>query len=280
NNIINHNVIDSVGNYAIRMDGKSSLCEANVASNALLTHNDGALIYCWGLDSSFTHNNIIRNNIVRNSHGNLSGSPKSKLINVGIYIDNNANHISVENNTVEGTQIGILFNSMSFNNKAIKNTVFDNMSAISFSEYHQNLPIYGTDIYENILIGVDYEQKTLNLKSYVHPVIDPGIIENNFHYNPKDPFFVKYLSTYENFRRQDEMNLKAWREKGYDINGATVDPSLIKSGYKIPEIFTNTGDDSLAITLDGEWINLEGKRIRKLVVEPFSSQVLLKKQEE
>ncbi len=276
-NVIRHNRIDSVGNYAIRMDGVYSSCEYNVVSNALLTHNDGALIYCWGLDSSFTHHNIIKNNIVSFSHGNLTGSPKTHLINAGIYVDNNANHIKLENNTVTGTQIGILFNSLSFNNKAINNTLFDNTEGISFSEFHPGKPIYGTEISQNIMIGVDYEQKSLHLKSYVHPEIDPGKIDGNFHYNPRDPFVIKYLTTHTNFRRQDEMNLEAWQAKGYDINGSTLDETAIQSDFTVPGLFVNPSDSLLTIELSGEYINLKEERTKKLVIEPFSSQILLKK---
>jgi hypothetical protein len=279
NNTIRYNIIDSLGNYGIRMDGKHSVCESNIVSNALLTHNDGALIYCWGLDSSFTHHNIIRNNIVSHSHGNLDGSPKTNLINAGIYIDNNANHITVSNNTVTGTQIGILFNSLSFNNKAIANTLFDNAAGISFSEFHQGSPIYGTEILDNILIGVDYEQKSLHLKSYVHPVMDPGKIDNNFHFNPRDPFMVKYLTTHTNFRRQDEMNLMSWREKGHDLNGSTVQESFIQSGFIVPRLFVNKKASKLKIDLKKNFINLNGQKTSTLIIEPFTSRVLLENED-
>lgn len=276
NNVIRENIIDSIGNYGIRMDGKNSICEYNIVSNALLTFNDGALIYCWGLDSTFTYSNTIRNNIVKYSHGNLDGSPKDQLINVGIYIDNNTNHINVENNTVIGTQIGILFNSLSYNNTARLNTLFNNASGIGFSEFHKGRPIYGTSVKDNILIGIDYEQYSVFPKSYVHSTLNPGFIDGNFHYNPMVYFIAKYLTTHDEFRRQDEMSFEMWQKKGFDAHGHTVSRELLDEGYSLPELFVNESNRVKKIPLTGNYKYLNGESIKQLSIEPFSSIVLLK----
>jgi parallel beta-helix repeat protein len=276
-NIIRKNRIDSVGNYAIRMDGSNSICEYNIVSNGLLTFNDGALIYCWGMDSTFTNHNIIRNNIVSRSHGNLSGSPKKQLINVGIYIDNNVNNVVVENNTISKTQIGILLNSLSYNNKATNNILFDNTYGISLSEYHPGHPIFGTEIKNNTIVGINYNQRTFFLKSYVHKSMNPGIIDDNISYNPKVEFLINYLTTYESFRRKEEMSFYEWQKRGFDINGKHIEANTNLEHKKQPEHLINFGISPKVVDLPKyNYSDFSGKKIESIKIPPYSSVVVLR----
>lgn len=279
NNTIRFNKVDSVGNYAIRMDGIQSICEYNIVSNGLLTFNDGALIYCWGMDSSFTNHNVIQHNLVTKSHGNLTGSPKSQLINVGIYIDNNVNNVIVRNNTITETQIGILFNSLSHSNKALNNVLYNNTSGICFSEYHQGYPIYGMEVKNNIIIGIGYDQRTIYSKSYVHNTLAPGIIDSNFHYNPKVDFLINSITTFETFRRDEEMSLYEWQKRGFDKNGYTFSFDNLENNQKAyPEHLINYEDSVREIIFEnGNYYNTSGQPIKSIKIPPLSSAIVLRK---
>lgn len=277
-NIIRHNRVDSVGNYAIRMDGKNSLCEYNYVSNGLLTFNDGALIYSWGMDSTFSRNNIIQHNIATKTHGNLDGTPNSHLINIGIYIDNNVNNVIVRNNTVTKTGIGILFNSLSFENQAHNNILYDNTSGISFTEYHKGQPIYGMEVKNNVIVGLDYDHRGIYSKSFVHTSLNPGIVDSNFYYNPLVEFFINAITTHETFRRDEEMSFSEWQKRGFDRNGKTISPNLLSGNKYLPEHFVNHEHSEKVVYLNGyQYFNLSEEPIESIRIPPFSSVIVLRK---
>lgn len=278
NNIIRKNRVDSVGNYAIRMDGKNSLCEYNHVSNGLLSFNDGALIYSWGMDPTFSNHNIIQNNIVTKTHGNMKGTPHDHLISIGIYIDNNVNNVIVRNNTVTHANMGILFNSKSFENQAHNNILFDNTSGISFSEYHKGEPIYGMEVKNNTIVGLDYDDRALYSKSFVHSSLDPGVIDSNFYYNPKVEFFINAITTYETFRRDEEMSLKEWQKRGFDLHSETIDNNGSTQRNYSPQHFINYEYEAKEIPLDDgyQYFNLSEEPITSVSIPPFSSVVVLR----
>ncbi len=277
-NVIRKNRVDSVGNYAIRMDGKNSLCEYNYVSNGLLTFNDGALIYTWGMDSTFSRNNIIQHNIATKTHGNLDGTPNSHLINIGIYIDNNVNNVIVRNNTVTNTGIGILFNSLSYENQASNNILFNNTSGMSFTEYHKGQPIYGMEVKNNIIVGLDYDHRGIYSKSFVHTSLNPGIVDSNFYYNPKVEFFMNAITTYESFRRDEEMSFSEWQKRGFDQNGKTISPAQLSGKNYLPEHFINNDHSQKVVDLeDYQYFNLSEEPIDCIHIPPFSSVIVLRK---
>jgi hypothetical protein len=277
-NLIRHNRVDSVGNYAIRMDGKNSLCEYNYVSNGLLTFNDGALIYSWGMDSTFSRNNIIQHNIATKTHGNLDGTPNSHLINIGIYIDNNVNNVIVQNNTVTETGIGILFNSLSFENQAHNNILFNNIAGICFTEYHKGQPIYGMEVKNNIIVGLDYDHRGIYSKSFVHSSLNPGIVDENFYYNPRVEFFINAITTYDTFRRDEEMSFSEWQKRGFDRNGKTISPNQLSGNKYLPEHFVNHEHSEKVVDLNGyQYFNLSEEPIECIRIPPFSSVIVLRK---
>ncbi len=273
-NIISNNLVDSIGSYPIRMDGTYSICEKNIVSNGLLTLNDGALIYCWAMDSTFTHHNIIRDNIAMFTHGNLEGTPYNHFINAGIYIDNDVHHVQVENNYISGTQIGILFNCGSHSNSAKNNTIFNNDIGVAFSENSYEGSIYNDTIINNIIIGEDYGQKSMVLKSYVGAMVQPGIIDNNYHYNSKEKFLFQIISTHENFRRTDEMNITRWKSLGMGEKSTSLQ---IIEGFTIPELIVNKSLQEKKINLVNSARTVDGKVINSINIPPISGTIIFHK---
>ena len=273
-NLISNNLVDSIGSYPIRMDGTYSICEKNVVSNGLLTLNDGSLIYCWAMDSTFTHHNIIRDNIAMYTHGNLEGTPNDHHINAGIYIDNDVHHIQVENNFISGTQIGILFNCGTHSNSAKNNIIYDNEIGLSFSEYQYAGSIYNDTIINNTIIGEDYGQKSIVLKSYVGDMVQPGIIDNNYHYNTKEQFLFQVISTHENFRRTDEMDITRWKSLGMGTKSTSL---LLNEGFSDPEIIVNKSLKEKTIQLGNTARTIAGEVTNSITIPPVSGVVIFQK---
>jgi hypothetical protein len=101
------------------------------------------------------------------------------------------------------------------------------------------------------------------------------VIDGNFHYNPKLHFIVKYLTTHDEFRRQDEMSLERWQKKGFDADGSTLPENLQKKGY-YPEIFINESKAIKNVNLNGNYISINGDSVYEISLAPFSSMILLK----
>ncbi len=193
-NIIRHNQIDSVGWIAIRMDGHDNICEYNVAKHANVTYNDGGIFHCWGLDSMYTYNNIIRNNIFRYNHGYTHGTPGDHLMINGIYLDNNSNNIHVMNNTVTDVGSGVLVNDGAFNNIIKGNTLYGNKKQLSFAEWNEHrLKAVCENNYatNNILFNTYNLEHTLSIKHTYKPDHDPGYIDSNTYASPKEKYHIE-----------------------------------------------------------------------------------------
>lgn len=100
-NIISGNTIDSVGYIGIRHDGSYNLIEQNVITNTMLKLADGGAIYAWG-GTGGTFGTRIRNNIIRNVPGDVTGVPDQPTVKqgYGIYFDLGCHDMVMENNTI------------------------------------------------------------------------------------------------------------------------------------------------------------------------------------
>jgi parallel beta-helix repeat protein len=278
NNYIGYNIIDSTGYGSIRIDGNNSICEYNVVSYALLTLNDGGMIYCWALDTTFTHHNIIRNNIVKYNIGNTEGTPKDHGINIGIYIDNNAHHIQVENNIVTGTGSGIHINDGSYNNSITGNILYGNKKAISFAEWNwKRLPMVCKDnsCKNNVLFNTLNLHHTLSIQHTYKPEYDPGEIDSNLYASPKEQYHIKKLTVEDGCKHTREYTLQAWQNNSNDdanSSFAEIGPET-KSLFLVNEKSTKK---EFQLEKNLKYTCLKGHEYTdKIELEPYSAQILL-----
>ncbi|MFW6219120.1 MAG: right-handed parallel beta-helix repeat-containing protein [Bacteroidota bacterium] len=277
NNYIGYNVVDSTGYISIRMDGTNSICEYNNVSNALLTLNDGALIYCWGGDTLFTRNNIIRNNIARYAHGNTEGTPSDHKMNIGIYIDNRANHIQVLNNYVEGVNSGIHVNDGAFDNILKNNTLYGNKTGISFAEFSKNNGVLceGNTCTNNILFNTYNLGHTMTLKHTYESDFTPGIIDSNVYVSPNEMYHIKKETMENGCKITREFTFEAW----IDTVKHDQQSRFVETPFGTKSVsFVNTQDKELEIILDENIIykDMNGNSVAgKIKLAPFSSKILM-----
>ncbi len=282
NNLIQNNVIDSIGYVGIRMDGKNSIMERNTVSNSLIQLSDGAAIYCWAKSKFYSHDNVIRNNIVFNVTGNNIGTPsESNPIANGIYIDNNCYNIKIENNTVfNSTGSGIHINSESYDNLITANTVYNCQSGLSIAEWSKPNTTYGNIFEKNTVFANNKTQRCVALSNWLIPSTKNfGTFDRNLYAN----LFEKYLMT-ENYVSADratkilnEYSFDSWKKNySFDLNSSALEYNQPIAQYQQSKLFYNDKETIISMDVsDKKYVDLDGNAVMQLQLKPFTSAILL-----
>ena len=282
NNLISYNKVDSIGYGGIRMDGANSIIEFNEVSNVMYFLSDGAAIYCWATGKYYTHDNIIRNNIIHDVHGNREATPSPEgVIANGIYVDNNCYQVRVESNTIYNLNgSGIHINSESYDNSVMNNTIYNCSTGISIAEWSKPGTTYGNSISNNTIFCKTSDQSAIELMNWLLPSTKSlGTLSNNTYYN----FFEKYYfnESYLSADKEEKLSIKytfeGWQQKlGFDKDGKAYQLKSELAGYSNSSIYVNAENKSKSISLETlERYDLRGKKIDSLILKPYSSQIVL-----
>ncbi len=268
NNIIANNIIDSTGYMSMRMDGYNSICENNIMKNGLLTLNDGGLFHCWGFDTVYTFNNIIRNNIAVNCVGDTKGTPSKFKMNKGIYIDNKCKDIRVENNIVSKTSGGILLNFLTMRCIVKNNICYNNKKALGVSA--RKIPGATIDhvITDNIFFNTENLGHTIAISSHKGKMANPGIIDHNLYVSPNEKYHIQTIEVVNDKKSTDEFTLKTWQEEmQQDKNSKLFVPVINGKEYPVSEIYINETDKSKSFKLNPalQYVDLEGNTYKNEV---------------
>ncbi|MFW6218651.1 MAG: right-handed parallel beta-helix repeat-containing protein [Bacteroidota bacterium] len=278
NNVIRHNRVDSTGYNGIRMDGYNSVCEYNVVKNVMYTLNDGGIFYCWAQDSTFTHHNIVRNNILLYSHGNIDGTPGGEPMCNGLYIDNRVNHILAENNVITGAHNGIVLNDNT-NNIIVRNNIsYNNANGIIISEWWVPGVTRNNTITQNTFISPDYRKQTLTISSVAVPDFYPGVIDSNTYISLKERFHLKSVSLQSgHIKRTDECSFEGWKLlTRQDPNSKSIIQN--KENSRSCKVLVNEKNlpELVQLCKDKEYRLTDGTPIKdEIRIEPLSARVLL-----
>jgi len=261
-NVVAHNIVDSCGYVGIRVDGENNLTEKNYISKSMITLDDGGGLYCF---SSLTKNSKFINNFVYSNSSNSA-------TNQGIYIDNSVHDVLVANNTVAynpGT--GILINAENYNDSVINNIVFNNNYGIMFPDWGSN-PIKNNKILRNTIVTFKQNGSCVDINSNTGRY-DVGFFDNNYYVNPYGEKIVSY-----GWKQTKVFSFANWRAAfpAYDNHSIAL-----TNFSKYPEVnvflFTNKSDTVRKVNLTGcTYTDLDKNPIEELVLEPFTSKVLLK----
>ncbi len=265
-NFIQNNYIDSTGYSAIRMDGHHSLCENNILKNGMLTLNDGGLFYCWGFDSTYTFNNIVRGNIIINAVGNVDESTLNHhKINQGIYLDARCKDFTIENNIITNTGAAILLNTETYRNTVKNNLCYNNKTGMSISA-HEN---FGNHVSKNTFIVLKSLTHTLSIANHKDTIINPGILNHNVYVSPAEKFHIKLLHVEDERKLIQEVTLNGWQNiSGQDQQSVFFNPDKLEPNYPLSKIFINESNATKTYNLDEhfEYIDIKGNKINKILV--------------
>ncbi len=281
NNLISYNRIDSTGYVSIRMDGYNSVCEYNNVSYAVLTLNDGSMIYCWGIDTAFTYHNIIRHNIAQYAIGNTDGTPNDHKMNIGIYIDNNAHHIIVEDNIVRGAGSGIHINAGAYKNKINNNVLYGNKKALSFAQWGNGrfLTVCEDNYATNNIFFNNYNlHHTVSMKHTYKPEFDPGLLDSNIYVSPNEKYHIKKETMEDECKVTRNYTFKAWQENSDDDKDSEfIDldfntKTMLLVNDELEEKTFSLEDHLVYTTLKGE--KIEGNEV---TLQPYKGKILIYK---
>lgn len=281
NNLVAYNVVDQTGYAGIRLDGNNSIAECNVIKNTLLYMNDGGALYCWAQNEEYVYNNILRNNIIINAVGSCEATANDLSYAYGIYIDNKCHHITIENNTVVGTTGGILINDESHHQKITGNTLYDNQMGLVFSEYFMPDTLFGCEAYDNILFAKRRNQRALFVECRIREKFFPSLLNRNLYANPYYPFPILALTFKDDIRSFKEYTLSSWQKHyGQDSDSSIIATENHDAGGQKSEILINETNTpkSFDLPTDLLYTDVWGNVLnQKVVVEPFSSFIILQK---
>jgi parallel beta-helix repeat protein len=282
NNLISFNKVDSIGYGGIRMDGSNSILENNEVSRVMYFLSDGAAIYCWATGKNYTHDNIIRNNIIHDVFGNKEATPSAQgIIANGIYIDNNCYRIKVEGNVIYNLSgSGVHVNSEAVDNEVLNNTIYNCGTGLSIAEWSKPNSTFGNNISGNIVFCKTPDQSAVELMNWLLPYTNSmGTLSGNTYYNFFEKYFFKesYLSANKEEKVSIKYTFEGWQSKlGYDKDGKAYQLKSELAGFSNSRIYVNNEPVSLSIRMDSfDSYNLQGKKIDSLEIQPFGSQIVL-----
>jgi len=274
-NRVADNVIEDTGYVGIRLDGHDNMAECNVIKNSLCNMADGGALYCWAQNDLYTYNETFRSNIIINVLGNVAGTPNSRPLRCGIYLDNKTHHITVEKNILMQSGLGIFVNCESHDQQIIDNTCYNNESGLTFNEYLQLGSLTGCSAFGNVLFAMSDQQRALLLESSLQENFRPVDLQNNLYGGPSSSLIqFKYLCNGSS--RTNNFTLPQWRRfYGGDTNSIAISASksvIFINEERIPMTF--------AVTNNLGYRDLEGHSVEKqITLQPFTGKINIQKSE-
>jgi hypothetical protein len=264
------------------MDGANSVMEFNEVSNALFFLSDGAAIYCWATGNNYTHHNIIRNNIIHDVYGNREATPSPKdVIANGIYVDNFCYQIDVIDNTIYNlTGSGVHVNSDAHNNSVVRNTIYNCGTGLSIAEWSLPYSTYDNTMSDNLIFCKTADQFSVELMNWLLPYTNSlGTFSKNTYYNFFEKYYFKesYLSADKEEKVSIRYTFESWQRKlGYDKDGTAFQLKSKLSAFSNSRIYVNNNMIRKSFSFDShELFDLQGKKIESLMLEPYSSKIVL-----
>ncbi len=265
-NYVGLNRVDSCGYNGIRVDGNNNMIEKNIIRNPMLQLNYGGGIYSY----ERTSNSTFQYNFISNSFGNNNSTAKIYgSIAVGIYIDK-AKNCTVKYNTVNNNNTGILLNSRTQNCLCTDNVMYGNKkNQLSISSDYKPFDENNT-IENNTFFCEDSGQFCMIQKFKCIDTVF-GTFDNNLYCNPYSDYIIKRV-----WRIQDLLTLKQWQTvSGEDMNSSTCE--LYNPNKFAHKLFHNKSNKNIDIQLHMSYFDLNGDKYSHLVLEPFSSKLLIYK---
>ncbi|MEJ7913317.1 MAG: right-handed parallel beta-helix repeat-containing protein, partial [Chitinophagaceae bacterium] len=129
NNLVEYNTISNTGYIPITFSGNAVTVKNNVISNFALVKDDGGGIYTWNNSTNPPVNadRKIIGNIISKGRGAGEGTDHPNQAQVhGIYIDDNADHVVIQGNTVSECAATGIFLHNAHDISLIGNTLYNN----------------------------------------------------------------------------------------------------------------------------------------------------------
>ncbi len=292
------NRIDRTGNIGLALHGGALNREVsyNYITNSALALADTGAIFMGnrtdGPDKDHVHHNIIVDTpgCQTMEKGHDTGRPSSSETYVGdahgIYVDEEGNNRTIEDNTVIRSGAAGIYFHWAPTNLVQRNTLYGNDQAqIRLSGKDEEHRAIIEDIFlDNILFATDAQQRTL-LFHMEYDNVHFGKSDRNYFYNPYNAIHIylsRYLTPYSG-EYHDYLTLSGWQAmSGYDANSREFSylerlPGVTLDSPVESKIVYNASLDVNTVDLGPDlYCDVEGNGIRgKLTLQPFESKILI-----
>ena len=202
NNLVEGNTIDSTGYIPITFSGSNITIRHNYIRRFAFVKDDGGGIYTWNhsSDPPMNVNRRIEGNIILDGIGAPQGTDDLQSRQVhGIYIDDNADQVSISNNTVAGCGANGIFLHNAHEISVLHNTLFNNARQLVVE--HDNIatdaPIRNLRVAGNIFFARTAAQEIAGYKTISDDLSLFGSFDSNYYCRPIDDrlgIFAAYTS--------------------------------------------------------------------------------------
>jgi parallel beta-helix repeat protein len=249
NATIKNNHIYNVAYVGITFAGADISIISNVIDMTCLRLDDCAAIYTYGAVSGRKYNNVnISNNKIRNSIGNMEMKSYKNSESEGIYLDDQSENITIQNNNISNTEHGIYLHNSRYNDifsNRISN-VRDNAlwikedSQALYSGYIEKNDIQNNIFFSNNYQPVSYISKEGNIDFF-------NELDNNFYFfnGPSSVIKVEEEGVVSFF------SLNEWQEKTrHDLNSIYYDDSDVFNTIILSDISRNKDNCTHSFDID------------------------------
>ncbi len=216
NALIEKNKIDSIGYIGINFHNNNSTITKNYINYFCSVLDDGSGIYT----SLNTIGNIVSSNIVLNGIGAPGGTAFGIPSATGIYCDDQSTNVTISNNTVSKTNIGIFVHN-SHEISISGNTLYDNdiQLDLTHDRISPNSPNRNVSLQNNIFFTKSSLQIPVDFTSYIDEYNLWGIANNNYFVAPfgEDRAFRLFYLNINGKEFRETYSLNRWKAE-FDLN--------------------------------------------------------------
>ncbi|WP_295772276.1 right-handed parallel beta-helix repeat-containing protein [uncultured Mucilaginibacter sp.] len=271
NTKIEQNRIDSVGYNGIYFGGNASTVKNNHITYFCLTKDDGAGIYIG--DWSKTVNKKVISNIILHGVGNSDGTPYTQSLQAeGIYIDDNSESVTINNNTVsQCANNGIKVHNAK-NVSIANNTVFDNGVQLRMEQDHYiatSSLIRNNSVKNNTFFSKSDMQPVAKFSTHLDDIKAFGQIDSNF-YNKNHPNSIKAATVKNGKHVNSSYSLSSWKaSSGKDHSSVEARNGNILFEY-------NASGKARTVILKQPYVDVhQNVYVDKVVIGSYSSVLLI-----
>ena len=284
NQLIEGNVVDSVGYIGILFRGDNVTVNKNIVSNYGLVLTDGGGIYTWNGDDSYPVNNIsyVTNNIVFNGIDSLEGTALADFAMCGIYMDDGTVKVNITNNTVFNCNQAGIYDHNSDYLTITDNNVYNCGSQLFM--YHDSLQpthsITNCVIQNNNFVSRLDTQRILFINSLNQDVFT-NTFDNNYYCRPlkESQSIVLYYNDGTNWIFKT-LSLSEWQSQySKDLN-SNISPIALNAGDNPDDYIRleyNATKNDKVINIGQGYFDAQGNiSPSSLTLKPFTSVILFK----
>lgn len=271
NNIVRNNRITKVGFAGILFARQKNIIEFNFIKDVCLLKGDmGGIYTSWykRRASSGPDGSIIRNNIILNVVGEKYGYTSKRHMGEGIYIDESASGVLIENNTIAHcTNSGIKLHRTE-NIEVVKNTIVDARQSIHVLKSEG---IKRNVVRNNLLVSVRNQDDYLKRQVLINS--SEGLAQ----YDRNE--YVSLHRSNENFLEDASYNdFSKWKLTSGETTASSTISIPLSGGEKEYLLYNDTLTGKEFELGDGIFRDLKGNSLSgKLTLQPFTSVILIGK---